>query len=70
MNIEAKINFKDVDILGIIRNYIEYATYNEDHFKEAICDTLGYNLDTIININEVAKECLKELTKIFTFNDN
>lgn len=70
MNIEAKISFKDVDILDIIRNYIEYDTYNEDNFKEAICDTLGYNLDTIININEVAKECLKELTKIFTFNDN
>lgn len=70
MNIEAKLSFKDVDILGIIRNYIEYDTYNEDNFKEAICDTLGYNLDTIININEVTKECLKELTKIFTFNDN
>lgn len=69
MNIEAKLSFKDVDILGIIRNYIEYDTYNEDHFKEAICGTLGYNLDTIININEVVKEYLKELTKIFT-NDN
>ena len=70
MNIEAKISFTDVDILGIIRNYIEYDTYNENNFKEAICDTLGYNLDTIININEVAKECLKELTKMFMFHDN
>lgn len=70
MNIEAKLSFKDVDVLDIIRNYIEYDTHNEDRFKEAICETLEYDLDTIININEIAKECLKELTKMFTFNDN
>ena len=33
MNIEAKISFTDIDILGIIRNYIEYDTYNENNFK-------------------------------------
>lgn len=70
MNIEAKLNFKDVDILDIIRNYIECNTYNKEHFKEAICDTLEYDLDSIINFDEVVKECLKELTKMFTFNDN
>ena len=70
MNIEAKLSFKDVDVLDIIRNYIEYDTHNKDRFKEAICETLEYDLDTIININEIAKECLKELTKMFTFNDN
>lgn len=70
MNIEAKLSFKDVDILDIIRNYIECDTHNKERFQEAICETLECNLDTIVNINEVAKECLKELTKIFTFNDN
>ena len=33
MNIEAKISFTDVDILGIIHNYIEYDIYNENNFK-------------------------------------
>lgn len=70
MNIEAKLNFKDVDVLDIIRNYIECNTYDKEHFKEAICDTLEYDLDSIINFDEVVKECLKELTKMFTFNDN
>lgn len=70
MNIEAKFNFKDVDVLDIIRNYIECNTYDKEHFKEAICDTLEYDLDSIINFDEVVKECLKELTKMFTFNDN
>lgn len=70
MNIEAKLIFKDVDILDIIRNYIEYNTHDKEHFKEAICETLEYDLDSIVNLDEVVKECLKELTKIFTFNDN
>lgn len=70
MNIKATRNFEDVDTLDIIRNYIECNTYDKEHFKETICDTLGYNLDSIINFDEVVKECLKELTKMFTFNDN
>lgn len=70
MNIKATINFEDVDTLDIIRNYIDCIIHDKEHFKEAICETLEYDLDTIVNINEVAKECLKELTKMFTFNDN
>lgn len=70
MNIEAKFNFEDVDVLDIIRHYINCNIYDKEHLKEAICDTLEYDLDSIINFDEVAKECLKELTKMFTFNDN
>ncbi len=71
MNIKTEITFLDVDALDVVNSYIENATYTKEGFEGAIKEVLeGYDFDTVINIDEIAKECIKELTKVLTFDDS
>ena len=71
MNIKTEITFLDVDALDVVNSYIENATYTKEGFEGVIKEVLeGYDFDTVVNIDEVAKECIKELTKVLTFDDS
>ncbi len=70
MNIKTEMTFLDVDALDVVKSYIGNDVYTKEGFEDAIEEVLEYDFDTIINIDEVAKECIKELTKILTFDDS
>lgn len=70
MNIEANITFTDIDVLNIVHEYLDCSVHNKENFEEAICEFLGYSNIKITNIEKVAKECIKAITNILTFDDN
>lgn len=70
MNIKTEMTFLDVDALDVVKSYIENDVYTKEGFEDAIEEVLEYDFDAIINIDEVTKECIKELTKILTFDNS